>query len=333
MNSAQQNINTIEFTFAVMGDSRGKGSEQINTNVLGTLLSNLRKYHNPEFILFAGDMINGRWTSNFDPTTKNMIIELNKWKNFVMQHFPNKRANTFLYPSVGNHDVSNSQFPPESERAFNEVFNYLPSSPDSAEMLAGYGKTVYYFDYGNSRFITLNCRLVIRGIDQLLLGVLPRLREWLDSVLSSGERTHNFVMLHYPPYPAQNNEGLDQYQAADLWKIIDKYNATAVFAGHEHLYGRRIITDGLIPCNESSTAPTFYNTIPEFILGGAGAPLSALYNDTKNFIKGPIALYHYMVVTIKGSTVIYKIYDINESLIDSFVYDSTKGTNLYPAQI
>ena len=64
----------------------------------------------------------------------------------------------FLYPAIGNHDVSNSHSVKESESAFNKAYHYLPSSANGMEMIRGYGKTVYYFDYLNSRFIVLNTR-------------------------------------------------------------------------------------------------------------------------------------------------------------------------------
>lgn len=56
------------------------------------------------------------------------------------------------------------------------------------------------------------------------------------------------------------------------------------------------------------------------------------HGDARNFIKGLIALFHYMVVTINGSIVTSEVYDINESLVDSFVYDSAKSSNLYLTQ-
>jgi len=145
----------INFRFAVLGDSRGRTS-QINKEVFGRLLNNINKIHHPKFILFGGDMILGRSTKGVNTDTQFIFDKLTEWKNFVKDIFPQVNLKRFLYPAIGNHDVSNAQIVQESERAFNEVFNYLPSGTNGIEMLKGYGKTVYYFDYANSRFIVLN---------------------------------------------------------------------------------------------------------------------------------------------------------------------------------
>ncbi len=73
------------FKFAVLGDSRGTKAQsiQINKPVLGKLLHDIKKYHNPDFILFGGDMILGRATLNVDANTSFIFSNLLEWEMFV----------------------------------------------------------------------------------------------------------------------------------------------------------------------------------------------------------------------------------------------------------
>lgn len=308
------------FRFVVLGDSRGT-TNQINEVVFRKLLNNIKKYHYPNFILFGGDMILGRSTSPKDvtPTTEFIFDNLTLWKNIVRAVFPEIPVHRFLYPSIGNHDVSKSQSIEESERAFNQVFDYLP------EMLPGYGRTVYYFDYGNARFIVLNARMKNKETDTILYGILESQQKWLENVLKKSKKTHNFVMFHWPAFATDEINSLDKDQRKALWQIIDKYNVTAVYVGHEHQYNRRIVNNAFF---FDETSQVLNNEILQITLGGAGAPLEPAGNNRINIASGPLSVFNYMVVDIAENLVISKVYDINENCIDSFTHDSAKSTPL-----
>ena len=132
----------------------------------------------------------------------------------------------FLYPAIGNHDVSNSQLVEESESAFNKAFNYLPSGQNGMEMLKGYGKTVYYFDHFNSQFIVLNTRMKNIDNEQVLYGILKPQQDWLEEVLKSSNKTHNFVMLHWPAFGTDEINSLNEKQrkAPTLSKYVMSYS-------------------------------------------------------------------------------------------------------------
>jgi len=61
-----------------------------------------------------------------------------------------------------------------------------------AEMLAGYGRSVYTFDYGNARFLFLNAT----KIDD------PRQMEWLRGTVKNNQQVHNVVLLGEEPKSA-----------------------------------------------------------------------------------------------------------------------------------
>lgn len=306
------------FKFAILGDSRGINT-QINKEVFIKQLSNIKKFHNPEFILFGGDMILGRSTSKVNVNTQFILDNLTEWKNIVKTVFCKDNLKGFVYPAIGNHDVSNSQSIEESESAFNQAFNYLPSNLNSEEMLKGYGKTVYYFDYLNSRFIVLNTRMKNIDNEQVLYGILEPERQWLEQVLKNSTKTHNFVMFHWPVFGTDEINSLSEEQQKTVWRIFDKYNVTAVYTGHEHLYNRRIVTNAFFPGED-----VLNNEIPQITTGGAGAPLEFAGGNLKNIILGPVSVFNYGIVDICGDLVVSKIYDINTSCIDCFTFDSKK---------
>lgn len=276
------------FRIVVMGDSSSSVAE-INSDILRKLLSNIKKMSpQPKYIFFVGDMVYGGSKVN---------EQLEKWKKLVEEYYP---INTFC-TALGNHD--------DSESAFSNVFSHLPS-----EQLEGYKRTVYYIDYKNTRFIVLNSNRTdskgnyIIGEDQ---------RKWLKKVLKSSQLKYNFVMFHVPAFPTGHHykESLDanEEERNKLWKIIDSYNVTGVFVGHEHSYSRRMIDSNL----ESGGSLELKNHIYHIITGGAGTSLSSSNKDIRNVEVGPIAVFNYAVVDINDNHVTLKAYDIENKLIDS----------------
>lgn len=305
-----------DFSFAVLGDSRGRNT-QINKEVFGKLLNDIKKFHNPDFILFGGDMILGRSTKGVDVDTQFILEKLTEWNDFTKNIFSICSLKGFLYPAIGNHDVSNSQSVKESESAFNSAYHYLPSNANGMEMLKGYGKTVYYFDHLNSRFIVLNTRMKNIDNEQVLYGILKPQQDWLEEVLKNSNKTHNFVMFHWPAFGTEEINSLSENQRKAVWKILDKYKVTAVYVGHEHLYNRRIITNAFFPGED-----VLKNEIPQVTSGGSGAPLEFAGDNIRNIALGPLSVFNYGIVEVYGKLVVSKIYDINASCIDYFTYNS-----------
>lgn len=275
------------FRIVLMGDC-SKHTIAFNSEMLHNLLSNIKKLSpQPDFIFFLGDMVYGG---------SNVSEQLDKWKQFVNNYYP---INMF-YTLLGNHE--------NNETAFSNAFSHLPN-----EQLEKYQRTVYYFDHLNTRFIFLNSNRWGKGGGYALD---PNQLTWLENTLESSTRKYNFVMFHLPAFPTGHHysESLDSSKCERdaLWSIIDRYNVTAVFVGHEHNYCRRIIdksfnTKGLI----------IKNPIYHITTGGAGSSLNGHIKDIKNVVVGPLAIYHYVVLDITSQGVTLHAYDNNNTLIDS----------------
>ncbi|WP_248925475.1 metallophosphoesterase family protein [Paenibacillus hamazuiensis] len=272
------------FRFVVMGDSRGSG-DAIAEATLRKLLGKVKELSpQPAFLLFTGDQVRGSSVNS----------ELTEWKRIVSDYFPLN----VVYPALGNHDYD--------EKVFSKQFDYLPS-----DQLAGYGRTVYYFDHGDSRFIVLNSNRQDAKRKFIVDGAQ---RDWLEKLLQTGDKKHIFVSFHIPAYPGSSHFGnsLDANpgERDALWAILDKYNVSAVFVGHEHNYSRREV--------DSSFYAAFRNKVPQLTIGGAGAPLYTAVKDKKNVVVGPKPVYHYMIVDVMPDKTQFSVYDINNNQIDSF---------------
>jgi Icc protein len=293
-NKAADNSHEAEqkpFRFAVMGDSRGSsnGINEVTLRSLMTKVTGLKPL--PEFLLFTGDQVVGG---------SDVGKQLGAWKNLVDDFFPM----TSVYPALGNHE--------HDEVIFSDVFPTLPK-----EQLTGYRKTVYAFDYGNARFITLNSdRKNAAGhyiIDK-------QQRDWLENQLKASGKTHVFVQFHVPAYPVSAHLGtsLDADPASRdaLWALLDKYKVTAVLVGHEHNYNRRKVDSSF-----DGSGYHFENTIYQITVGGAGAPLYTGSKEARQVVSGPKASYHYMIIDVDGSKATFKAYDLQQNEIDSFTVE------------
>lgn len=138
----------------------------------------------------------------------------------------------------------------------------------------------YDFTWGNSQFVMLDD--ADGNLDDTQL-------KWLENKLQNRRSQNLFLFMHRPPFDPRPNQQ-HAVNRTDLGnKLVDlaaKYHVTAVFASHIHMYwqGER-------------------QGIPYYITGGAGAPLYAA--------KAAGGIYHYILVTVSGDSVVAKPVDIS----------------------
>lgn len=274
------------FRIVIMGDS-SRPAAMFNSEMLSKLLTHVKGLlPQPDFIFFTGDMVYGG---------SKVREQLEAWKELVQNYYPI----TMFYTVLGSHE--------NNETAFSDAFPYLPYG-----QLEGYKRTVYYFDYENTRFIILNSNHESGGS----YAITSKQRAWLESTLASSDKKYNIVMLHVPAFPTGHHygESLDgnQDERNALWTIFTTYNVTAVFTGHEHNYCRRLI-DSFFDSYELKINKPVY----QITTGGSGSSLNGHITDIRNVIVGPLAVYHYVVLDITDEAVILHAYDKDNILIDS----------------
>ncbi len=243
------------FTFAVLGDTRSGGDDYRK------LVRRVME-HRPDFVAHTGDMVNS--------PRKTL------WADFWEQSKP---ITVPYFLTVGNHDVRDR----ETEELYKEQGD-LPGN-----------KLYYSFTAGNSLFIFLDSN--IPGQERKITG---EQYTWLEQTLSASGHEHTFVFVHHPLYPekaAGYHYGgcLDKYpkERDRLEALFKKYKVTIVFAGHEHIYLRKVV-DGVM----------------HIITGGGGA---MLYSEEENG-----GFYHFVLVTVDGNRVKGEVIDIRGKVRDTF---------------
>jgi hypothetical protein len=350
---------TTQFTFSVLGDSRGgfSGGGEYNFNGVNahTLRSLTTSAFNrgTEFIVHTGDMING-----YSTIVQDFEMQFKSFKNVVESvghHIP-------IYELIGNHDASlvnaydygtigfDKEGDESAEVVFANAFVNPTNGPEPDNVAANtppgkslppYEENVYYFDYGNSRFVVMNNDYWGSKQSEEYGGnlegyVLDDQTAWLTEVFSQTKSDdsieHVFLFAHAPPFPNGSHfkDGM-WYQGGDP-DLNDGWNRTYVverrdeiwraFVGtgkavvgnfsHEHNYSRTFIT------HDKDDAP-FERPAWQIISGGAGAPLSTQKTGlpwSDNVAKFTTQA-HYTLFKVDGSRVMLEVYSIDDQLIDS----------------
>ena len=204
--------------FAILGDTQyftagqpaGKFSKSNGTNLK----------NNPDLVIAVGDLV-----SNCEEKA-NDAQDYANWKNIVGSLSPQKpmlcRETTIgrkMWTNATNSGRTASFFRPMARQA-------------SAEF-------AYSLDVKNSHFVFLDSD---KPKEHLVNG---EQRAWLEKDLAANKKENTFVFFHEPAYPVSDKttESLDAdpSERNALWQILEKYNVTAVFNGHEHIVSRRKI--------------------------------------------------------------------------------------------
>jgi hypothetical protein len=351
-----------EFTFAVMGDSRsGVGGGEYDFNgVNGLAMRNLSTdafNKGAEFILHTGDLINGYTDDKLD-----FEMQFESFKDTVehVGHF------IPIYEMMGNHEALVNaylawdlggllQFDKEGDDSSEVVFanefvnptngpepdNVAANAPPG-KSLPPYKENVYYFDYGNSRFVVFNNNYWYSGLPERFGGnlegyVLDDQMDWLTDVFSETKADasieHLFLFAQEPMFPsgAQAGSGM-WYEGGDpaknggwdrtyvverrdeIWKaFVGTGKAVAANFGDEHNYSRTFIT-------KDKNGDDFDRPVWQLISGGAGAPYKAAWRTDlpwSDNVERFTTQMHYTLFRVAQDEVMLEVYNIDGALIDS----------------
>lgn len=288
--------------FIIISDSKGK-ENGINKKVLNTLLNQSVKLNcEPDFIIIGGDSVAG--------STKKEILsfQLNSFKNIVQMYYPTKA----ILPVIGNHEVNINP----TDDSYEKIFSYIYSNLSPTDFLEDYNKTVYSFDFYDTRIIVLNA-FHCGEIHKICNKQLDFLKE-----KASEDIKNKFVFVHSPAFPTGAHLGhcLDMYpdNRDNFWKIIDEYKVDIVFSAHEHNYSRRIIDSSFSTLNTKYT-----NSITQIITGGGGEKLRDKYKSKKGVVVPPIDIYHFTVVDVEETFIKVTAISSKGKKLDEFLLDKS----------
>ncbi|MGB0385254.1 MAG: metallophosphoesterase [Ardenticatenaceae bacterium] len=370
--------NTTEFTFAVMGDSRGNygGGERGFNGINAFTMRNLATsafVKGAEFIVHTGDMVNG-----YTSSVLNFEMQLGSFKDSVEavgHYIP-------IYEVMGNHEALIHQYQGPSG-AF-DVFQLDREGDESAEVIFGnqfvnptngptpnnraaqvpdgqslppYSENVYYFDYGNSRFVVMNNNYWWSSRPEQYGGnlegyVLDDQMAWLTQLFSdtksNSDIKHLFFFAQEPMFPNNGHTGdamwydkgqspypcfvdclsdLDRSYIIErrdqIWKaFVGTGKAVAANFGDEHNYSRTLIV------NDKDDQP-FDEPVWQLISGGAGAPISFEQKEGLPWsanVEKFSTQFHYTLFQVDDQRVVLEVYSIDDELIESVVLKEDDGT-------
>lgn len=163
--------------------------------------------------------------------------------------------------------------------------------------------------------------VLLIGIDgKMDYSIGSDLYRWLEGILAGSQAKFIFLASHYPPWSSGHHGRLEDGRPREksarvsrevIVPLLKKYNATAMFAGHEHFYER----------SESSGGVTVV------ITGGAGAPL---HNKAKNAaVQNPHSKvfakkHHYCLLTVDGDVCTMKVLTPEGEIIDTRTWTASR---------
>jgi 3',5'-cyclic-AMP phosphodiesterase len=212
---AEQSAGENSFSFAVIGDTQYFKAGNPN-GYFQTVVKDIVK-DNPDLVIATGDLVG---------TSENYSEYSQKFADWKKIDAP---LLSKTYAAMGNHDNIKNK----GAKAWQDAFNFPTNGP------ANFSEQVYSFDFKNSHFVVLDSDNPKQHL------VNDQQRAWLEQDLAKNKKENIFVIFHEPAFPVSSKigEGLDAepHERDALWQIIDKYNVTAVFNGHEHIVSRRKI--------------------------------------------------------------------------------------------
>ncbi|MBL0213168.1 MAG: metallophosphoesterase family protein [Myxococcales bacterium] len=243
----------VPITFTVFGDTR------YGTDAHRRVIERMSQ-EVPDFVLGTGDMVDEGHRQD-------------QWQQFFEVENPMMRDNVY-FPALGNHDRQGRGRTADTYRSYFSV-------PENG----GETERYYAFTYATSRFLILDSNEYSFALtDQTA---------WIERELISARQDpqikHVFCVMHHPPFSISLHGG--NRDLRERWTpLFEKYNVTAVFSGHDHVYER-----------------AEHNGIRYFVSGGGGAPLYARRprpealdaEATKKYER----VYHYLRVTLTGNRV------------------------------
>ena len=266
-----------ELRFAALGDSRTNVEDW--AKVADAILE-----EKPDLIVFSGDMVS---------------YGLNDWQWDEQFFAPAKKllATIPFYPIIGNHEHNAPVYP--------ELF-YTPSKDGKSKNWSQEINGVLFIGIDGAQDFSKDSKNY----------------RWLEKTLEKSKAKFIFFFNHYPAYSSSYHGRLDEKtnqprektvrQARDvLVPLLVKYRITAYICGHDHVYERSELPNGLT----------------HIISGGAGAPRYKKTEEAKKqnpYSKVFHATLHYCIFEIKADTCSMKAITPTGEVIDSRTWKARK---------
>lgn len=242
----------------------------------------------PNFLLHCGDVVDDGFAKN-------------QWLKDLFEPCSNLMAHIPTFPVIGNHEKNSHWY-----------YDYF-SLPDP--------EYHYTFQYGNSQFFMIDSNKP--------LGPESPQYQWLEGELAKSRATWKFACHHHPCFSSDENDYGDHVQgrskrftwgdtnAQKLVPLYEKHGVDIAFNGHIHVYER--------------TWPIFEMAINQdkgvryITSGGGGGHLEQPAPQRAWFSLHFQRAFHTCQAVVHDRTIIFKAYDIEGRLFDTFELTKPAG--------
>ena len=233
--------------FAVIGDS-GRGSKP-QYDIAAQMLA-FREQFPYQFVLMLGDNLYEGPAGPDDYRVK-----------FEEPYRPLLDKGIKFYASLGNHDDPREVLYPLFNMDAQRYYSFAPPE----DLLARIVTRVEFFALDSTNLDTTQLR-------------------WLDERLGASRAVWKICFFHHPLYTSARYRMASWWYRYRLEPILIKHGVDAVFSGHEHLYERTQLENG----------------IQYFVSGGAGSLRSGDATAASYVARSFDRDYHFMLVEIDG---------------------------------
>lgn len=238
------------------------------------------------FILYAGDLVNKGYDDK-------------EWADWFL-------AGGYIHSTVpgimtpGNHEYQKVVLTP----LWRAQFTLPENGPEGLE------EVCYYIDYPDVRIISLDAE----QIDETPR-FLEAQRKWLDDLLTHTTQRWKIVTLHYPFYSTKPDRDFPELRK-HFKPILDKHGVDLVLQGHDHGYGRGMV---------SPEGPEKPGKGPVYVVSVSGPKMYDVGPEGGWMQRAGGDLQLYQVIDIKGNKLVYKCYTARGELYDAFELHKKKG--------
>ncbi|SDL81134.1 metallophosphoesterase family protein [Kriegella aquimaris] len=260
---------------------------------------------NPQFSITTADFVN----KGAGGIGQELYKKLDEESGWFFRKYP-------TWPTLGNHEVSGPKDQPSEDNYVSGVHNFGD--------FFGLKDPLYSFTYGNAKFIAMDWIKATESKERM---------DWLENELKDAKGKLIFVFKHRPYYTVGNKSYSDvEGKSTPVTELFSKYNVTAVFSGHDHLY-YRTIRDGVNYIVSAGAGANIY----QLKRAGDAIPGDAYYGRTvendEEFLfhssKGEEvrfneAMYFVVSVKVKGEKVTFEMIDTEGKSWDTFTFDASR---------
>ncbi|MDQ2869689.1 MAG: FG-GAP-like repeat-containing protein [Acidobacteriota bacterium] len=201
----------------------------------GTADANVRAVRDA-YLTFAANRATDVWLMLGDNAYVNGTDA--EYQAAVFDVFPGILRNTFLWPTLGNHDGYSASSATQTGPYY-DIFA-LPAAGQAGGVASG-TEAYYSFDYANIHFVCLDSYGSPRGAADPML-------TWLAADLAASASAWKVAFWHHPPYSKGSHDSDVEGELVEMRQfalpVLEAGGVDLVLTGHSHAYERSFLLDG-----------------------------------------------------------------------------------------